>query len=300
MQIPTSLFFEVQTFISFSVQEALKNLLENKHLYQKQEIIKPNILSTNPRIREIYNNKKDQEIIELFDRFFSDSPFYEWSFLNPDETIAPYSFDYNRISVEANISIDPPTVKIFCKNCQRIEPYNNTQNGLCINGFGKSCLTQVFYLLYQCQSCKSMPEVFLLRRDGLNISLHGRTPIEFVDVPGFIPKNHRDFFSDSIIAFNSGQVLAGIFLLRTFIEQYTRNVTNNQDSVDLDEIFSSYNKLLTKSVVEEFPSLKKIYDDLSICIHKADGSEEVFTKSKNDIEMHFDAKRLHKIKNYPV
>jgi hypothetical protein len=95
------------------------------------------------------------------------------------------------------------------------------------NNFGASSVAvQIFFLAYECQSCKSFPEVFMIRREKMKLTPSGRTPIEKVEIPKFIPKAQREFFSDAIIAFNSGQILAGKFLLRTFVEQYVRDFMN--------------------------------------------------------------------------
>lgn len=42
-----------------------------------------------------------------------------------------------------------------------------------------------------------------------------------VEVPKDLPKAQKKYFSDAIDAHNSGQTLAGLFFLMTFIEQYT-------------------------------------------------------------------------------
>jgi adenylate kinase len=73
-------------------------------------------------------------------------------------------------------------------------------------------------LSYQCQSCKGVPEVFLVRREHLKRTNAGRAPIEHVEVPKDIPKHVSRFFRGAIVAHQSGQTLAGIFLLQTLIE----------------------------------------------------------------------------------
>jgi hypothetical protein len=52
--------------------------------------------------------------------------------------------------------------------------------------------------------------------------LSGRAPIEHVLVPNVIPKNAAGFFKDALIAYQSGQTLAALFLLRTLIEQWLK------------------------------------------------------------------------------
>ena len=51
----------------------------------------------------------------------------------------------------------------------------------------------------------------------MKISLNGRSPMEATNVPDYLPKDQKKYFSDALIAYNSGQILAGIFLLRIFV-----------------------------------------------------------------------------------
>jgi hypothetical protein len=73
---------------------------------------------------------------------------------------------------------------------------------------------QLFCLVYQCQHCEGKPEVFLVKRDGVDLVLEGRSPIEHVELPSFIPKEEKHWFRDAVIAFQSGKILAGLFYLR--------------------------------------------------------------------------------------
>jgi hypothetical protein len=83
---------------------------------------------------------------------------------------------------------------------------------------------QLFAILLQCQRCTRKPEAVLVRREGWRLSLHGRSPMEHVDVPKFIPKKESYFFRDAIVAAHGGKTLAGLFYLRVFIEQFARRV----------------------------------------------------------------------------
>jgi hypothetical protein len=149
--------------------------------------------------------------------------------------------------------------------------------------------------MYQCQACKSIPEAFLIRRQESKISLSGRTPMEIVKVKNFLPKKQRKFCANAIVAYNSGQVLAGNFLLRTFIEQYIRDECKDPESRDVDDLFRKYGETLPEDFKQHFPSLQKVYDQLSNDIHGAVGSEAIFIKARADIEEHFDARRIFKL-----
>jgi hypothetical protein len=63
-----------------------------------------------------------------------------------------------------------------------------------------------------------------MRREALKLRLAGRDPIEILPTPKVLPKAPSKYYSDAIIAHHAGQTLAGLFLLRVFVEQYWRTV----------------------------------------------------------------------------
>src|SRR3990167_9053700 len=152
---------------------------------------------------------------------------------------------------------------------------------------------QVFVFSFLCQSCKALPEFFMVRREANKLILAGRSPIEHVDVPKVFPKELRQFFSGAIIAHQSGQTLAGLFLLRTFIEQWVKKCGATQERAD--EALKWYGTTLPEDFRSWFPSLEYLYSQLSASIHAAEASQELFNEAALDIERHFDARRLFEL-----
>jgi hypothetical protein len=301
------LFERVKPKISSSIENGFKELLENRHLYQNLYIQPPDIEIVIGELKDILAGSSPpfgdtQEIsTEYVHSSFLE---IEWIVKNPfgRRSAGGYVTPTANSDIKiVSIEFEPKTVKLFCTNCKRIEAYSFQQGKDLLKDLrGPELFTdpineQIFSVTYQCQSCKSLPEVFLVRRKKDKISLHGRSPIEFVVTPSFLPKEQRKYFSDSIVAFNSGQTLAGIFLLRTFIEQFVRSISKDPLTQNKDSLFSEYAESLPKEFKQHFPSLGKIYDQLSSDIHGATGSEELYNQMKFDIEKHFDAKRLFEL-----
>jgi hypothetical protein len=193
-------------------------------------------------------------------------------------------------------------VKLFCDKCNRIEAFNpiaaqdfltHFRYGVVTNRI-PDVKTQVFVLSYECQSCKSPPEVFLVRRFGLKLTLSGRAPIEHVEVPSDIPREVQKFYAGAIVAHQSGQTLAGLFLLRTLIEQWARLKISDQET-QADKVLEKYMATLPPDFRQRFASIKEIYGDISADIHMAIGSEELFDKKIKDITEHFEACKLFKL-----
>lgn len=174
-----------------------------------------------------------------------------------------------------------PDIKVYCHTCKRTEPFNPSAS---------QNLGDVFALSYICQSCKGPPHVFLVRKSKSKLTVAGRTPMERVDVPKTIPKSVADFFSGAEIAHQSGQTLAGLFLLRTFCEQWAR--MHAPEGAYADEAITAYMGTLPDAVKSNFPSIAKLYSDLSAAIHKAQADVVLYDRAVADIRKHFDARAV--------
>lgn len=300
-------FHWIEPYLSKSLADGFRELLEHKHLYQNHIVSFPEFdtvlkglepsfalllegSTTSPpfdfakECREIYESKTE----------------LEWRIENPfGRKDIGFVADPSQLGKPVHsVGFTPPTIKSFCHVCQSVEPYNFEHGIDLLEEFrgieqrGTPITEQVFVIAYQCQACKALPEVFMVRRHGIKLTLSGRTPMEQVVVPRFLPKPQSEFFSDAVVAYNSGQVLAGNFLLRVFIEQYVRSFCADPLSQDIDALFTEYGAQLPEDFKQRFPSLRHIYNLLSDDIHRATASEETFVRSKDDLETHFEAKRL--------
>lgn len=270
------------------VEAVFRELLETKHLYQSLQVD----FSTT-----------GVESIENASGNIKFALAQEWSSLHQANWIAqdPKSPPDN-IPLFHNISFRPPDIKTFCTVCDRIEAFNleSVENFLARWGAinvdlkGRSGHTvQVFVLSYTCQSCKSVPEVFLVRREGPRLIISGRTPLEHVDVPKAIPKGVARFYSGAIVAHQSGQTLAGNFLLRTLLEQFAK--TKAAAPKTADDAIDQYTAMLPLDFNNRFPSFRDLYSVLSNDIHLAKGSPEVFEDMRAKIVKHFAARELFEL-----
>lgn len=279
----------------------IKFLIENLHLYQNHKLRFPIFENYLDEFGFNHENIAQKEFPQYKD-IYEQIPLLPWDISQSNDTgYSSFAMEGGRLAtVNGYIAIEPPSpIKLFCSQCKDVEPYNFIGVNLVIDNLSNfkekkvETLTQLFVLTYQCQSCRGLPETFLIRRKGVKISLHGKSPIEQFPVNKIIPKNQNKFFSDSRIAFNSGQVLAAIFLIRTFVEQFIREKAQDYKSREMDILFEQYSNKLPEDFNSRFPSLKSVYDRLSEDIHSANASEETYNNAKDDIENHFDALRLY-------
>lgn len=273
--------------VSIAISNALQSLLNQKHLYQKLDL-DSNIKSLNSMSQLSLLSKE----VPCRNKVLSDSCYKviasDWNL-----TVSkPQDIDFAKLN---ELKIPLPTIKIYCGVCKCKEPFHpivyNQPNSILKYDNAENGTYQIFILEYECQRCQKYQTIFMVRRDGLKLSLTGRSPMEIVLVPKTINNSKSKYFSDAIIANNSGQTLAGLFLLRVFIEQYVRETTNDKDSTDITILLEGYMKLLPTDFKSKFPSLSKIYSDLSAAIHEANASTELFNTAKAELIKHFEARK---------
>jgi hypothetical protein len=273
----------------------LKELLESKHLYQKVSIDPTEIVSATKK------------------RVVADNVQYDYwttSQLPLERLRLAKEQIFERAGERGGIAI--PTllvqnIKLFCKKCDGREAFvpawfsdvandleTLTDNNLGIK-FACPWGFQLLLLVYQCQSCQGIPEALLVRRTGWDLELHGRSPMEFVEVPKYIPKPEYGFFRDSVIAFNTGKTLAALFYLRIFIEQFARRVTKMTGKITGDKIMDAYNETLPAKHRDSMPSLREWYDKLSGPIHEARDDADAYNEAREAIEQHFRIRDVFKI-----
>lgn len=206
---------------------------------------------------------------------------------------------------EAGLLFRVDTIRSYCSKCRERNPYNlmwvqevadshpEEKGGLSATGK----MTQVFTFNFQCQSCKGFPEVFLVHRFGSKIVLSGRVPIEEVCVPRFIPKASAGYFSDAIVATQSGKTLAGLFFLRVLIEQFACSAPDTAGLL-ADQAIDRYMASLPVDFKDNFPSLKDVYSKLSEALHRAKADDALFQESIENIEHHFDARRVRRLRDW--
>lgn len=200
-----------------------------------------------------------------------------------------------------------PTISVPCSQCDAVFPAHNpgfigqkqemqTVSWLRPKNDHMS-ICQTFVLPYQCQSCKKEPLIFLVHRKDTKLTLVGRNHFEKIQIPDTIPKQESKYFSDANAAYNTGNILAGLFLLRTVVEQYMRRVLMVSEKKTGDELADDYACLLDEEFPKHrYPSLKTIYSELSVPLHAASDDEVQFVKSRKDIEQHFELLKFFPLK----
>jgi len=311
---------KVVSRLKAEIEDRLKELLETKHLYQSVRI---NTDAVQAAVAEV----RDLSATELM--LYSELPIGLGYMSHPSleqrieniqgqirqikddilESFWEFEFEKTspKIAVLGSDQASPKpfklkTICVKCAQCAAIKPPHNPgitavnhpqlkydPVSWIIERNGSPIKCQTFVFTYHCQACKKEPLVFMVRREGLKLTLVGRNHFEVPEVPSSLPKEESRYFGGAIVAFNTGSVLPALFMLRTTIEQYMRRVTGVTEKLSGDELADRYATLLPDDFPRKrCPSLKSVYNELSACIHAADADETQFLKSRADIEKHFE------------
>jgi hypothetical protein len=289
------------TLFNERLAQQIKILLEQKHLYQKVNIdpgaVQQLILEhVKPSERRVVEN----EILRLCrDRLIPTS--------GGELRSVPVAGGVETVEVGLII----PNTRLFCTTCNEKSVfrgiwYQDVSNELIrLNRVhevdlptGDILTNQLFFIALQCQHCKGLPEGFLIRREDWKFSLDGRSPMEHIESPRYIPKTEAHLFRDAMIAWHAGKNLAAVFYLRCFIEQFARRQTGLlKERKTGDEIMDAYVQVLPNDKRSHLPSLKQWYDRLSEPIHAADedAAEKLFDDARAEVEHHFELRQALRI-----
>jgi hypothetical protein len=271
-----------------AVRGAVRLLLEAKHLYQSVMVDVP--------VPDQWRKVVTDTNRSLYAQATRHSSENAWQLAEPQlpGIVSSQKVDRHRVYLAV------PTIKIFCDRCHNVEAHNASY-ALDISaqmatrqGYLHTSPSQHFVAVYTCQACKAMLQHFMIRREGLKLSLAGRSPIEHVAVPSVIPKEQRKYYSGAILAFQSGQTLPALFMLRMFVEQFAASQVSDK-SLRADAVLDLYMTSLPEPVRAHFASPREIYSRLSDAIHSAREDDTLFTSSCEQIVEHFDARRLYRV-----
>jgi hypothetical protein len=243
--------------LNAEIKTAIQCLLETKHLYQKVTIDSEKVVA---EVKEKVISSFHRELFDYIDDVS------RMTFTPATQLFGPVQPQGSRgVLGQMPLVLLLTNVTLFCRECDRREafrPILYKDLAVELRPLPASKLVrhlplpetfQDFVLVYQCQRCEGVPETFIVSRHDWILSLDGRSPMATVEAPSCIPKKEGYLFRDAIIANGSGKTLAGLFYLRTFVEQFGRRVTGISGKNTGDEILSEYAQTLPVSLRDSMP-----------------------------------------------
>jgi hypothetical protein len=146
--------------------QSVKSLLESKHLYQSITLDFTHFL-------DLSLHNLGQHFHGDFESMFLQAVRERWIPVD-NAGQRPASADNKRLIF---FYFQPPDVKLFCQICNRTEPFNLissedflSRGALPVPRRHATKTVQVFVFSFLCQSCKAIPEVFLIRREEFKLT----------------------------------------------------------------------------------------------------------------------------------
>lgn len=307
-EIENNLHSVMKDAVRDDVRRHLRALLETKHLYQSLKIEWSQLATEAKRLQD--RGKEVNEYIQLggeriwiptemqpyLKRYATKVSSSKW-FLIP-ELQAPGNHPTN----STDLDIIAPPAELFCRVCKTTKTHNSgslTIETLCPPYPIGKIADQVFTCGYECQSCRTAPIVFQITRRGEKLTLTGSSEYPTVSIAREIPDEIAEYISEAMLAAGTGRTLAGLFFLRTALEQHMRHSTKLTGRQSGDELATAYFKLLS----DEFPKrdwiLGRVYEELSSKLHMAEADEKQFEKSLNELVRFFSVLKLYPLVQNP-
>lgn len=312
--------------VELAVLKAFSDLLENKHLYQSATVDFAKAWSLLPAIADkdyrdnytsiSHNRLPSQEQVEQLKKNIREKHIKrmanwaegQWNLVDQKtaKTISKsLGCDAERVN-SSRLLIS--SIKTFCTACNSGPWPHNPAKESGDRGYPSEVNEnktgfQVFTIPFQCQNCKGNPLIFFVKRDGLKLTLVGRSEFPEVSVPSYIPRDQQKFYRQAAISNQTSFVLAAALYLRTVLEQHFRAVIPENDLKAIqgiptgDELADMYAKTLPNGFPSSFPSLKKAYSDLSVIVHSGQENDDVkksFSDIRAAVDGHFKAVQLFK------
>jgi hypothetical protein len=281
--------FRIKALLNDHIARVVREIFEKKHLYQRVDL----------RLGEVAAHE-----LSKLEHDFRVSVGSEVRRAIESTWFAGSSPTAVEEELPSPLSISLHTARLFCVRCDNVEPFKSLFFADILRpAFGlyshvkhpQAVVVQTFAISLACQGCgeATIPEVFLLMRIREHLQLCGRAPMEQYPAIDGVPKDDQKLLGSSRIAHGSGQTLAGIALLRCFLEQYARKQTKSAEQGD--RLMAAYQAALPIDFPSQFRVFVALYSDLSAALHSANGSADVFEVALERTLDHFTARKLFKV-----
>jgi hypothetical protein len=271
-------------------EAALQELINTKHLYQTLHVDFTKAVVKEAFVQSVYSkrgNEKGETSEQIVPHLCAEMASRQW-FLGKVPLGATVK--------SGTIVVAMPPVATFCGRCKDVEACGLRLPEQSIWSYdGLSPGEQVFCFELLCQRCKAHVIVFSVKKTRDKLQIVGRSEFESVTIPEGIPEEQSQFYSQAVIAYQSGHYLAAICVLRVVIEQHMRSRVEKSATMKADKVCEAYLATLPDDFKSRFPSLKDIYGKLSEAIHKADANDKLFESQQAEIDRHFKALKLYEL-----
>jgi hypothetical protein len=289
---------EAELLLQDAIADALSMLLARKGIYQKIDVLLDRLSSHLDSIKSTS--------LQTLSAEFSKRPWVPVSQDVIKENHARAEFfcgvgdsPLSASSDQLKLAFYLPSIKLHCTDCRDEHTFSSV-TAMWWDGFANcyprygAKTEQIFNLTYNCVRCKNNPVSFLVKREGLRLTLCGRSERLSIEVPSVIPKSLRDVIRDAKSAAAENDIPAGFYHLRTFVEHYMKSCLGIPiiERISGEDLGMKYNASLDARMSSALPSMPLLYERTSKYMHERSGTGEEFNTLIESIEGHLSAKEL--------
>lgn len=289
----------LETTARLAVEEAIRELIATKLLYQKVEVSLDILLdklgkagvSTNSECIGKLSEEVRQRPWRLDVRHLGDDPNHADIF-----RLARGGQPVGMPLHDMNLNFYAPSVPLVCRRCKRESTF------IAIRGSSEQGLghpyprptergrEQVYTIIYRCETCREVLHAVLVRREGMRLHLCGFAPRREQRAQRNVGKMLEPILLDADNAVAEGDLFGGYYHLRTLLEHYMKLHLGIEMSFQIrgDELVAKYNESLPTALKGTLPSLGAAYEVLSHALHCRTGTVEEYAAQQTAICDHFE------------
>lgn len=287
----------IERFARLAVEKAFGDLIGEKYLYQKTEVVLTGLQSA----LEGKGLKDASAKWSDFQKEIASRPWWLLTrHLGDDPNVGHVNF-VGRGGVppgalggqieDMPIGFYAPSCQLQCRKCKGPRAF------VALSGSGgfvfdspyprktQAGTEQVFQAFYRCEICRESIHTVLVRREGLKLHLSGFAPRKETRLEGTVPKEVEDIFADAYNAVAEGDVHAGIYHLRTALEHFLKaglGVPIDQQ-IRADELVEKHNATVSAALRATLPSMGETMSRLSDALHTRKGDVASFNREAQRI-----------------
>jgi len=203
-------------------------------------------------------------------------------------------------NVDRNLAFYLPSVQLYCGHCKAITSFS-AHVGSSQGGFGhpfqkskKGKKEQIFVAFYRCERCKDRISTVLIQRKDLKLHLCGFAPRKEQQPGRAVPAHLAPILLDADNAVAEGDVFAGFYHLRTLVEHYLKSRQGIGVEVQIrgEELLEKHYSSLPEHLRSILPSLTNAFTELSGDLHARKGNTEDYLRLRTVVFDHIDGVAL--------
>lgn len=314
---------DLEAAASSAIEEAFRDLIERRHLYQKITLDFAGVDIAIKRAVEKAKERAGQPTLgaghgsphpvpatpERLQELHAEIETRPWDLKTRHLSDDPADAAMQRFagsgtqplgtpSDQMNISFYLPAVQLKCPGrCNRISTFtalgcsDRMVFGSPYPRIVKGKTEQIFTPVYRCELCRETVYTILVRRSAGRIHLSGFAPRRVPLVTKSVPESIIPILNDAEQSVAEGDIYAGMYHLRTLLEHYLKNRlgVRIEQQVRGDDLVRQHYETLAPQISSVLPPLLPAWEKLSQWLHTRTGEIKDYEAQRDAICKHIES-----------